>query len=211
MIGQRPHVDLNEIDAVIPPFSGEDHYDIVKWFNQFEDYAQMCEYGEKEKCLGLRRRLTGAAKNYVFNLGAVGYLELKANIIKLFKRTVTRQEVYRQLQARKLQSSETALSYLISMQTIAGQSSIDEQELVDFIIDGIPDTGSHVTFLYGAHTMDELIRRLDRFEQKRRHAAAAQKKTTSNNKTSPPVQPNTVRIPEDSIWFRHFGVLVLIG
>ncbi|KAI8117712.1 hypothetical protein CVS40_10486 [Lucilia cuprina] len=71
MIGQRPHVDLNEIDAVIPPFSGEDHYDIVKWFNQFEDYAEMCGYGEKEKCLGLRRRLTGAAKNYVSNLGAV--------------------------------------------------------------------------------------------------------------------------------------------
>ena len=44
-MGQRPHIDLNEIDAVIPPFSGEDHYDIVKWFNQFEDYAEICCYG----------------------------------------------------------------------------------------------------------------------------------------------------------------------
>ena len=109
------------------------------------------------------------------------------------------------------------------MQTIIGQSSINEQELINFIIDGIPDTGSHVTFLYGAHTMDELIRCFDRFEQKRRHAAIGQKKTemtiktTSNNKSGSAVQPNTVGTPEDSIrcyncsQFGHYQLLPIVG
>lgn len=135
----------------------------------------MCGYTDKERCLGLRRRLTGTAKNHVFNLGLMEYDLIKFNLVKLFKRTITRQEVYRQLQARKLLPTESCLSYVIAMQTIANQSSIDEQELVDIIIDGIPDIGSHTTILYGSNSMDELIRRLDRFEQRRQQNAAAQK------------------------------------
>ena len=87
------------------------------------------------------------------------------------------------------------------MQAIDSQSIIDEQELIDFINDGIPNIGSMWHFC----KLDELVFRLDRFEHKRRHAAIAQKKsgmttkTTNNNKTSPAVQPNTVGTTENSI------------
>ena len=59
-----------------------------------------------------------------------------------------------------------------------------------------------MTFLYSAHRMDELVCRLDRFEQKRRHAAITQKKTgmamkaSNNNNIGPAVQPNTVGTPK---------------
>ncbi|XP_065363861.1 uncharacterized protein LOC135957113 isoform X2 [Calliphora vicina] len=203
--GQRRHIDLGEIDAVVPPFSGDDHYDVIKWFTQFEDYTEMCGYSDRERCLGLRRRLLGTAKNFVFNLGPIEYSQLKSRLIKVFRRTVTRQEVYRQLQARKLLPTESSLSYVIAMQTIANQSTIEEQELVDLIIDGIPESGSHITFLYGASTMEELIRRLDRFEQRRRHTALTSKrlgadtKISSSIKMNPAVQQGVAKTAEDAI------------
>lgn len=166
-------------------------------------YTESSGFGEKEQCLGLRRRLTGAAKNVAFIHGPIGYGELKSKLVKLFQCTVTWQEVYRQQQARKLLSTETALSCVIEMQTVASQSNIDEQELADLIVDGIKDVVSHVTFLYGANTMDELIHRLVRFEHKCCQASAGLKqsilKVGGNNRTSSAAEPNTGRTPEDSI------------
>ena len=81
---QGPHVhriDLAELDAAIPQFSGDDHYDIIKWFAQFENYTDIYKYTDKEKCVGIRRRLKGTARRYVNNLGLLEYSNLKANLI----------------------------------------------------------------------------------------------------------------------------------
>lgn len=56
-------IDLAELDAAVPLFTGDDNYDITKWWVQFEDYSDACGYNGKEKCVGIRRRLGGTAKN----------------------------------------------------------------------------------------------------------------------------------------------------
>ncbi|XP_037809209.1 uncharacterized protein LOC119601985 [Lucilia sericata] len=122
-------IDLMELDSAVPPFSGDDHYDVMKWFTQFEDYAS--NYTMKEKCVGVRRRLEGTAKKYANNLGLVDYDELKVKLINMFRRTVSRQEIYRQLRTRTLSPNETCLSYLVAMQSIASKADISEEELVD--------------------------------------------------------------------------------
>lgn len=57
-------IDLSELGSDIPQFSGDDHYNVAKWFAQFNDYTKMCEYSDKEKCVGVHRRLTPTAKTY---------------------------------------------------------------------------------------------------------------------------------------------------
>lgn len=75
--------------------------------------------------------MQGTAKTFVVNLGRLPYEELKLYLIKMFKRTVSRQEVYRQLQTIKLKAEESCLSYAIAMQSIAFKSNIEELKLVD--------------------------------------------------------------------------------
>ena len=45
-------------------------------------------------------RLKGTAKRYANELVLLEYDELKAKIIKMFKHTVSRQQIYRQLHSR---------------------------------------------------------------------------------------------------------------
>ena len=114
-------INFCELDMAIPMLSGDDFYDIEKWMQQFEDYTNMVEYGEREKCLGIHRRLCGTAKNYIFTLGSLSFDELKSKLLKIFKRTITRKQVYNQLYARKLLPNETCFSYVIAMELIANQ------------------------------------------------------------------------------------------
>ncbi|XP_065356322.1 uncharacterized protein LOC135950716 [Calliphora vicina] len=178
-------MDMAELDAAVPPFSGDDHYDVEKWFVQYEDYVDSCGYTDKDKCVGVRRRLEGSAQRYANNLGVLKYRDLKTKIVKLFKRTVSRQDVYRQLRSRTLRANESCISYLITMQSIATQTDIDERELIDFIIDGIPDATNAIACLYGAETIDDLVKRLDRYEHRRQEVrmnAVKSAKTVAENK-----------------------------
>lgn len=58
----------------------------------------------------------------------------------MFKRSVSHQ--YNQLRSRTLHQGESCLSYVMTMQSIAAQFDIHEKELVDFIVDGIPNNGN---------------------------------------------------------------------
>ncbi|XP_037825468.1 uncharacterized protein LOC119613515 [Lucilia sericata] len=170
-------MDWMELDAAVPIFSGDDNQDINRWFVVFEDYAGM--FSEKEKCAAIRRRLEGTAKQYVTNLGLLQFDDLKARLTRMFKRTVSRQEVYRQLQQRNLKPDESCLSYVVAMQSIAAKADIEEQELVDIIIDGVPKNDNAVNMLYGASSMDDLLRRLDRYECRRQQRRVPLKTVTA--------------------------------
>ncbi|XP_017482098.1 PREDICTED: uncharacterized protein LOC108371109 [Rhagoletis zephyria] len=76
------------------------------------------------------------------------------------------------------------------MQSIASKMDLEE-ELVDKIIDGIPDSSNKISILYGAHSAKELNRRMDRYEQRRSTFSASRssakvvaRKTTPKSTTA---------------------------
>lgn len=69
-------IDMLELDAAVPLFSGDDHQDVNKWFIEFEDYTS--QFSDKEKCVAIRRRLEGTAKKYIINRGLLKYADLKS-------------------------------------------------------------------------------------------------------------------------------------
>ena len=52
------------------------------------------------------------------------------------------------------------------MQSIATRADISEEELVDLVTDSIPDNSNVISYLYGARTV-ELVVRMDRYEYRR--------------------------------------------
>lgn len=53
------------------------------------------------------------------------YNNLKENILKIFKRVVSHEVVYRKLRARNLKPTESCRSYIMSMLIIASTGGID--------------------------------------------------------------------------------------
>ncbi|XP_036320344.1 uncharacterized protein LOC118734759 [Rhagoletis pomonella] len=177
------YIHFDELDAAVPKFSGDNHYDINRWYLQFEDYADANNYNERHRCLALRRCMSGTAKEFLLNQGLVDYSTLKSLLCAMFRRNCSRQEVYRQLRSRKLKSSESCVSYIVAMQSIAAQSEIPEQELIDIVIDGIPDNSNNISILYGANTVSELVRRMERYEQRRQNIALRKPSATVVSRT----------------------------
>lgn len=66
------------------------------------------------------------------------------------------------------------------MQSIAAMADITEQELVDIIIDGIPDSSNAINLLYGANGIDDLVRRMDRYEYRRQQSRDVITKTAGS-------------------------------
>ena len=103
----------------------------------------------RDLCLALRRRLSGTAKEYAFNLGLVD-----CNVLK-----VTRQEVYTNSRPEQLARRKCA-KHMVAMQSIISKVDIEELELVEIIIDGLHYNFNNVAMLYGTNSIRDLIGRM---------------------------------------------------
>ncbi|XP_065362090.1 uncharacterized protein LOC135955660 [Calliphora vicina] len=164
---------------MVPKFDGNNDGDIVKWFRKLEEYTY--NYNDEERLLCLKWLLQGTAREFMENSNNWTYGDLKVSLFKIFRRDITREDVYRKLRTRTLKPSESCISYIISMQTIASQAEIEGQELVDIIIDGMQDNSNNISLLYGSTSVEELIACIDRYE-KRREKTQVKKPSNNDNK-----------------------------
>lgn len=101
--------------------------------------------------------MTGHAKRFADIMSVRSYEELKMNLLGEFHRAYSVKEVFRQLQARKKKSDETPRQYVVEMQHIADRANVSEEDLIDFIIDGLNDNTTNVTMLNGATRFEQLF------------------------------------------------------
>lgn len=124
------YFDFHAFKAMVQHFSGDDSYDVLKWFDDIEDIFGMLGGSERDKFVSTRRVLKGTAKCFVDNITAHTYDELKQELVAEFHKTYTMQDVFKQLEARKLQPNESIQRYVIGMQKIARRVQMPEAELV---------------------------------------------------------------------------------
>lgn len=73
-------------------------------------------------------------------------------------------KIHKQLKETKKLKAETYREYLYRLMTIAEQGDIDIESTIQYVIDGIDDTESNKTVLYGVTTLDEIKIRLDAYK-----------------------------------------------
>ncbi|KAI8116305.1 Gag-Pol polyprotein [Lucilia cuprina] len=184
-VSKTHRINYDELNKMVLKFDGGNDDDIEKFFKKLEEYTY--NYNDEEKLLCLKWLLEGTAREFMENSSNWTYNYLKGALFKIFKRVITREEVYHKLRARTLKASESCISYIISMQTIASQAKIEGQELVDIIIDGMQDNSNNISLLYGSTTVEELIACVDRYEKRRnrlyekRQGKTQVKKPSNNN------------------------------
>lgn len=182
-------VDIGTIEAMVLPFSGDDHYDIRKWLADLEDAFAVLQVNEQAKFIACRRLLTGTARIFVRTIAVHGYNELKASLLLEFSRRFSAQEVYGQLRHRRLKPEESLRRYIIEMQEIALRADVPEEELVDLIVEGIDDKSQNVMLLMSATTVAELKRLADRYERKKLRPISMPSTTRPRRETAAPMPP----------------------
>ncbi|GFW69069.1 transposon Tf2-9 polyprotein [Trichonephila clavipes] len=68
------------------------------------------------------------------------------------------------MQARRLKPTETLQEYFLTMRNLAHKGAVDDSSLIDYIIDGIPDSSNNKIILYGSKTLSEFKDKLKIYE-----------------------------------------------
>lgn len=112
---------------------------------------------------------------------------MKKQLSREFETKYNSAMVHSQLIKRKRLQSETPRQYIYAMQTVAGQGIVEEEALIQYIIDGIPDEECNKSILYGSDNVTQLRKNLEHYDRmkeridnklRKEHAKNGKKKTT---------------------------------
>ncbi|GFX38287.1 CCHC-type domain-containing protein [Trichonephila clavipes] len=107
-----------------------------------------------------------------------------------FSDRINSAQLHNMMQARRLKPTETLQEYFL-MRDLAHKDAVDDSSLIDYIIDGIPDSSNNKIILYGSKTLSEFKDKLKIYE------------TLLNSKHSKPFPDKRFRDYENSSSNQH--------
>lgn len=179
-----------DIEDSLPSFSGDDDFPIKKWMENVEEAMVTYHLSESEGFIYFKRLLKGTARLFLRSKSFRSWSELKAALMSEFHHHTTATDVHNTLRNRKKRKDENYQQYVLVMQEIASSAEIDEQDVIAYIIKGIPDSVFNKQVMLTANTIAELKAILRKYEKMK---ADMQPTTTGYSK---PVQ-QTKPLPRD--------------
>jgi hypothetical protein len=159
-------IKYNDFEEMLRKFSGDNTMCIIKWLNEFEQYARTFNWDDLQKFVFCKRSLIGTAKVYIeCEAKPLTYKDLKSDLILEFQSKVTSADVHRSLSERKKKVDESYREYLYQMIDIAAQASVDETSIIDYIVKGIKDHPNNKVILHGCTTIKEFKEKLEIYEK----------------------------------------------
>lgn len=157
--------NFKDVEDTIRSFDGSDCYSVEKWIADFEDLATMFEWNDMQKLVFARKSIQGVAKVFVRGLKVTQSWDmLKAALKEEFGLKVSSADIHRKLAKKKMKNNESLQEYYLAMRELAAQGDIDAESVIQYVIDGIPDSSSKV-MLYGARDYNEFRARLRTYEK----------------------------------------------
>ncbi|GFX34071.1 retrovirus-related Pol polyprotein from transposon gypsy [Trichonephila clavipes] len=104
----------------------------------------------------LRLTQQGPAENLIRSIrGITNWSQMKEHLLNEFSDRINSAQLHNMIQARRLKPTETLQEYFLTMQDLAHKGAVDDSSLIDYIIDGIPDSSNNKIILYGYKTLSE--------------------------------------------------------
>ncbi|KAF6206296.1 hypothetical protein GE061_017526 [Apolygus lucorum] len=174
-------VSFKDVEGMVRPFSGQDNCLVQKWVAEYEGVALLLELNDLQKLVFAQRLLTGLAKVFVQTENYTTWKTLKAGLIDEFKTVSTSRELHLELSKRTKKREESTQEYLIRMREIASKGSIDDESLIQYVINGLPDSTANKAILYGAISITEFKNKLKLYDKMKKSVAP---NTAQNSKDS---------------------------
>lgn len=156
--------NFNAFDGMVNKFTGDDAYEIKKWFEDMERAFALFDCSDSDKLMAAHRAIQGTAQTFLRSKQVLSYAELKQLLLTEFDRKWTAREVYDQLKQRKRQTDESLRRYVAVMEEIASRADIAEMDLIDCIIKGLQDKSGNIQLLLSARSLKDFKEVLKRYE-----------------------------------------------
>lgn len=168
---------IKDVEDSLTFFTGDDKYSILDWIAEFSDMSTMLKWNDLQQVIYAKRMLKGSAKKFVSCEKGITSWEILCERLRVeFHKEVNSATIHAQLTQRKRSAGENNRQYLYAMQEIAKQGKIEDVAVIQYVIDGIPDTECNKAILYDATTIAELKRKLELYD--RMKAKTTQKQAT---------------------------------
>lgn len=86
--------DFRAFESMVNAFTGDDTYDVEKWFIDLENAFMAFQCNDRDKLVAARSLIKGTAKVFLRTIRIASYDELKAELITEFKHAFTTNEVF---------------------------------------------------------------------------------------------------------------------
>lgn len=157
---------LKDVKDSLSTFNGTDSPDINQWITEFEEMAEVVEWTSLQMFVYARQLLVGAARMFIRSQSGIkDWMALKICLRKEFGIRFSSAEVHRQMRNRKLGRNETMLEYLYNLLELAKRIDLDEKSIVEYFIEGIPDSRFNKSVLYHAKDVTELKQQIKVYEK----------------------------------------------
>lgn len=179
-----------EFEILVNKFSGDDHVNVRRWVADFEEAAETFQLDDESRWFFAKRLLSGSAKTYFCDNKLMTWKDFRNQIIEIFDRQLSRNDICKQLERRVILKNETPLQYFIVMRDIANQSDLEERDIVRYIVKGLNDNSGNAANLYYANNLVELRRLLVFYEKIRNDGEIKPMKVVQTSS-----KPNNVLTP----------------
>lgn len=165
----RSTFTIKDVEGSLCHFNGDDKMLVKKWVSDFEDTSELLGWNDLQNFIYGKKMLQGSAKKFVsFERGITSWGKLKRCLIREFHVRKNNAEVHAQLYRRRKLHGESSRQYVYEMQEIAAQGEVDKEALIQYIIDGIPDSNeSNKAVLYSSRNLRELKKNLEVYDRLR--------------------------------------------
>jgi len=82
-----------------------------------------------------------------------------------FGEKLTAKHVHKMIENRKKNQKESLIEYFYSMTALANQSKLGEESIIEYIVEGIPDSKQNKSCLYQASNLKEFREKLKVYEK----------------------------------------------
>lgn len=184
-----PQISFCELEKSMTAFSGDDAYGVDIFIKDFEDIANLMQWTGIEKVIYAKRLLKGTAKLFLRSLtGTTTWELLKTGLKEEFGLHLNSAAIHKTISNRKMKPGETYQQYFLQLKELAVLGNIEDDALMEYIIDGIPDNEMNKTILYGASNIKEFRKKLDLYAEIKKKCRTSNKaynqSTTSKPTTS---------------------------
>ncbi|XP_065076560.1 uncharacterized protein LOC135700098 [Ochlerotatus camptorhynchus] len=161
---------IQDVMNSVARFSGGDTCDANRWLSDFESACGSLGGNDDFKFKCIRRLMEpGTEAEWFLRVDkSKNYTEFRTSFLDNFGHTYTVAEIVDKLRKTTYDALQMSVAaYILRMQEIASRANIDENQTVQFIIDGFQDRSANIAVLYPAKDLAHLKQLSRRYVQLR--------------------------------------------
>ena len=158
-------MNFRDVEDSIHKFDGRSGYPVEKWIQDLEDMATLFSWNDLQFFIFAKKSLDGLAKLFIQGEKSINsWIKLKKILLSEYGSRLNSATLHKMLQERVKNKNESIHEYFLIIKELASRGKIENDALIQYVIDGIPDDTNNKIMLYGTKSLNEFKEMLKIYE-----------------------------------------------